>query len=95
MKYRIVIILVLAALMLSMLTACSGNKKSVLSTQEAQKIALEDAGLSAKDVDDIHTHITEYEKTPSYSVHITVGDMEYEYVVDAVTGEILISDEIG
>lgn len=93
MKTRTVTFFALAALLLCLFTAC-GSKDSVISTDQAQKIALEDAGLSAKDVDDVHTHVVDYENYPRYSVHITVGETEYEYVIDVVTGEILSANEL-
>lgn len=94
MKIRIVTILLLAAMMLSLLTACKDNSVSVITAEEAQAIALEDAGLSAGDVTDIHTHVGSYQDVPCYSIHITIGNTEYEYVIAAGTGEILHSDDI-
>lgn len=93
MKIRVITILVLAALMLSLLTACNDDA-SVITPEKAQEIALEDAGLSAKDVTDVHTHVSSYEDVACYSIHITVDGTEYEYMIAAGTGEILYSEDI-
>lgn len=95
MKIRMITILVLAALLLSLFTACNDDEVSVITAEEAQKIALEDAGLSARDVSDIHTHVSSYENVPCYSVHITIEGTEYEYMIAATTGEVLYADDIG
>ena len=89
MKKTAIAAAVLAALLL--LAGC-GEKNGPINGEEAQKIALKDAGLSAGKVTDIHTHVGEYEGAPCYSIHITVGDTEYEYVISA-KGEILASEK--
>lgn len=80
--------LLLAALMLCLLCAC-GDDDSPLTTQEAEKIALEESGLSDDQVSDIHTHITEVDGVAAYSVHITAGGAEYEFIIDGFSGEVL------
>ena len=94
MKYRIFTVLILTALMLFLLAACKDNSSSLLTAEQAQKIALEDAGLSADDVTDVHTHVGTYQNTPCYSIHITVDGVEYEFMIAAATGEILYKDDI-
>lgn len=91
MKIRMLTLFLLAALLL---TACGADDPGVLTPEEAQKIVLEDTGLSAKDVSDIHTHITEHDGIPGYSIHITIDGAEYEYIIDGVTGDILHADDI-
>ncbi len=91
MKIRIITVIALLAMLLCMFAACSN--KTVISAEDAQNIALEHVGLSPRQVDDIHTHVIDYEGYPRYSVHITVGDTDYEYLIDVVTGEILLSGE--
>ncbi len=80
-------ILTITALLLCLLTGCGSR---VISASEAQNIALKDLGVSANEVQDAHTHVLTEGGKPSYSIHITVGDAEYEYVVSA-NGEILSS----
>lgn len=94
MNKRILAIFILAALMLSMLAACDSGKDSVLSAEDVQQIALDAAGLDAEDVDDVHAHVATYQDTPCFSIHITVGTTEYEYLIDAYTGEILSSESV-
>ena len=84
--------ILLAALMLTLLTGC-GSKESYVTEEQAKQIALEAAGLTADQVDDIHTHVGEYENIACYSVHLTVGDAEYEYVIAGMTGQILLAPE--
>lgn len=86
---RILALISLAALLLCLLSGCGGS--STVTADEAQDIALKDAGLKASEVDDVHTHLLTTDRIPSYSIHITVGDTEYEYVISA-KGEILSSD---
>ena len=88
MKARIIAIVLLAALMLSVLTACGGSSK-VITSEEAQKIALEASGYTADQVSDIHTHILTEDGIPCYSVHLTTEDGEFSYVIHAGTGEII------
>lgn len=90
MKKRLLAGLLAALLMLTVFTAC-GNQ--TISAEKAQEIALEAAGLDAKDADDIHTHVTTYENQPCYNIHITVDGTEYSYNI-AATGEILSADDI-
>ena len=70
---KLLAVLVAAAMLLTVLTAC-GDK--TISAEKAQEIAMEDAGLTAKDVDDVHAHVTTYENTPCYNIHITVDGTE-------------------
>ena len=82
---KLLAVLVAAIMLLTVLTAC-GDK--AISAEKAQEIALEDAGLTAKEVDDVHAHVTTYENTPCYNIHITVGGTEYNYNISS-NGEIL------
>ena len=94
MKTRVIAILLLAALALSLFAACGGNKSGLLTAEEAQKIALKDAGISARKAD-VHVHVTSFENIPCYNIHITLNDAEYEYFISAKDGTILQkSDEI-
>lgn len=92
MKNPLIALLVLAALTLCMLAACGKEDSKFLTPEEAQKIAMDAAGVCAKDVTDVHAHPGSYEDAPCFSIHLTVDGTEYEYIIDAVTGEILEKD---
>ena len=91
MKKRIVALLLLVVLALGIFTAC--NKSSALTSEQAQKAALEHLGISQKDATDIHTHVTTENGIPCYSFHIATADGGYTVVVHAGTGEVLSSSE--
>lgn len=86
MKKRIIAALLLVVLSLT-LFAC-GKKNAAISTEEAQKIALQEIGMTAAEVDDIHVHATQYEGVACYQMHITAGD-EVFYVYIDQTGKVL------
>ena len=88
MKKRIFAILMVCVMLLGLLTAC--GKKEPVTQEQAQKIALEHAGLKEKDVADVHTHIVEENGIPCYSIHITANDgQEQSIVINASTGEVI------
>lgn len=87
MKIRIIAMVLLLVLALGMFTAC--GKSGVVTQEEAQKIALEEAGLTASQVTDIHTHVTTVDGIPCYSVHITTEDGERSIVISASDGTVL------
>ena len=91
MKKNILAVLALCILLLGMLCAC--GKSGAITSEQAQKIALEDAGLKQKDVSDVHSHVVSENNIPCYSIHISVADREYSYLIHAGTGEILDSDK--
>lgn len=94
MKKRIFAMLLLIALMLSVFTAC-GNKAGIITTEQAQKIALEAAGLSNDSNASFHTHVGTQDGIPCYSVHIVAGGKEFSYMISASDGQILdASDKI-
>lgn len=86
---KIIVCVILFTLLLGLFAGCGKSESTILSQEEAHKIALEAAGLSKREVDDIHTHLATYQDAPCYSVHITAGDTEYEVIVHTVTGEVL------
>ncbi len=90
MKKRIIVSLLLVALCLG-LFAC-GKKNATISTDEAQKIALKEIGMTAAEVDDIHMHATQYEGVACYQMHITAGD-EVIYVYIDQTGKVLHTEK--
>lgn len=69
----------------------AGCGKSFLDTADAEKVALQDMGIKAKDADSIHTHGSESENGPVYSVHVEYDGQTYEYIIQAIDGKILSS----
>lgn len=86
MKKLIVALLVITVLL--SFAAC-GSKNKVLTQEEAIAVALKNANL--KDYDDAHAHITTEDGAVCFSIHITVGETTYNYVIAAQGGEILSS----
>ena len=76
-------------LCLSCLIGCGGK---YIGKAKAKEIALADAGITSKDIRD---YSCELDKEPGratvYEVDFEVGFNEYEYDIDATTGEILKS----
>ena len=69
----------------------AGCGKNFLSTADAEKVALQDMEIKAKDADSIHTHGGEGENGPVYSVHVEYNGQTYEYIIQAMDGTILSS----
>ena len=89
MKKKLIAVFLLIALLLA---GCS-EKTGPLSVADAEKIVLDHAGV--KRAESIHTHIVSGEENPCYSIHVTIQGTSYEYLVDAITGEILSYGEGG
>ena len=87
MKKRTISLVLVVVLALTLFAAC-GKKSTTITTEEAQKIALQEIGKTAAEVDDIHMHATQYEGVACYQMHITVGD-EVFYVYIDQTGKVL------
>lgn len=85
-------LLLAMVLCVGVLAGCSQADK-VLTADEAVNVALKDLGISADEVTDAHTHVATGD-VPAFSIHITVGDTEYEYLIAAKGGEILSASEI-
>ncbi len=80
-------------LILSLLFCVGCAKSGALTEQDAQRIALQALEVSEKDASEIHIHVTTYENTPCYSVHVTVDGYSHEVVIHAGTGEVLHKGE--
>lgn len=89
MKKRIIALLLVFILTAALLAACGPKKSSMLTVEEAQQIALKEFGHTESKVSEIHAHVTTYEGIPCYSIHITMNGSEYEYIIDALTGDVL------
>ena len=59
--------------------------------EEAKKIALKDAGLKEDEVTFCTVDFDNDGRIPEYEIEFIKGKMEYEYDIDALTGEILNS----
>ena len=64
-----------------------------LSQEEAEDIALEDAGFTREEVQKLHTSYESDDGVPQYDVSFRVGEIEYEYEIHADTGKILTFDQ--
>lgn len=87
MKKAVLAVLIFALVVAVCACAFGDSKKN--GEKAALKAALEDAGFIPDEVTDIDI---EYEKTPSsawYEVDFESGRTDYEYRIDAYTGEIL------
>lgn len=60
-----------------------------LSSEEALEIALNQAGLTAEQVTHLKTEFEYDDGRPQYEVSFREGPWEYEFEIDAGTGEIL------
>ena len=90
MNKRVIAMVLLVALALTLFAACGSKKPAeMLTPEEAQKVALKDLGISEKKVSDIHTHTLMEGNVPCYNIHITYKNVEYGYLINAKTGEII------
>ena len=85
---KLICFLLCAVMVLGIFAGCG---KNFLSTADAEKVALQDMEIKAKDADSIHTHGGEGEKGPVYSVHVEYNGQTYEYIIQAMDGTILSS----
>lgn len=87
MKTRMIALVLVLVLTLGMLAAC--GKKGPVTQEEAQKLALKEAGLTQSQVTDVHTHVTTVDGIPCYSVHITTADGDFSVVISAADGTVM------
>ena len=99
MKTRICAAL-LIALLLPALTGCSGTLRKIdavkpttgeitVTEKEAMAISLEHAGFDETQVKFLRAEFEIDDRAPHYDVSFLQGQWEYEYEIDAQTGEIL------
>lgn len=69
-------------------TGGADQKTTYLTSETVKSIALENAGLSADEIRLTRLHL-DSSGTPRYEIEFISSSMEYDYVIDAVTGEIL------
>lgn len=87
MKKRI-LAMVLAVLLMGVLLVGCGDD-GIVTEEKAKKIALEQAGLTEAEVEDIHIHLVTENGLACYSVHITTADSETSIIIDIASGEII------
>lgn len=92
MKKRLITVFVLTALLLGVFTACSKEPK-VLTSEDAQAVALEQAGLTKDQVTDIHAHVVTENGIPCYNVHISSENGDYVYLIAAADGTVISGGE--
>ncbi len=62
---------------------------STISAAKAQEIALNHAGVSASQIRELEVEYEVDDGIPQYQVEFKKGEIDYEYEIDAATGEIL------
>ena len=65
-------------------------KVEYITPEEAKTIALQDAGLKEADVRDLEVELDRDDGAVHYDVDFEKGNDDYDYDIDAVTGEILL-----
>ena len=66
--------------------------ESLISENEAKSIALKDAGITEDQTSCIRVKLERDDGVQQYEVEFYAGDKEYDYEIDAVTGNILNKD---
>lgn len=69
-----------------------GLSQAAITKEEAESIALEQAGLTADQVTGLRTEYEIDDGVPRYEVQFRQGRWEYDYEINADTGEILSYD---
>ena len=69
------------------------DPSQLITPEQAQTIALEHAGVTADEVTGLHAVMDIDNGRQEYDVEFRVGHLEYEYEIDAVTGQILSFDK--
>ena len=68
------------------------DSSSLIAEEEAKAIALKDAGAAEADISSIRIKLDESDGVQVYEVDFYAGDKEYDYDINASTGEILSMD---
>ena len=69
------------------------SDQEYIGKEKAQKTALEAAGLSVSDVSKLETEMDRENGVMVYEVEFTAGNTEYEYEVNALTGEVVKAEK--
>lgn len=73
-------------------SAYSAGTKKQISVDEAKQIALAHANLTQKDVTFVKTKLDNEDNRIVYKIEFVISNIEYDYEIDAVSGEIISSD---
>lgn len=91
MTKRIISLLLIAVMVLGLLAAC--GKNGPLTADDAKKVVLKDLGVKESKVSSIDVHITTVDSTACYAVYVSIGGEHWEYIINGLSGEILLKDE--
>lgn len=69
------------------------TQQTLISKEEATAIALADAGFTADQVTRLRTEFGYDDRRPEYEVDFHQGGFEYDYEINAETGEIISRDK--
>lgn len=72
--------------------AGSSADQNLIPEEEAKSIALKDAGLTEGQISDIRIRLEKDDGIQQYEVEFYAGDKEYDYEIDAASGNILSKD---
>lgn len=70
----------------------SGETEDLIGREKAKKIALDDAKVKESEIRDLDIELDRDDGTIHYDVDFEVGGKDYDYEIDAKTGEILRSE---
>lgn len=70
-----------------------GNTRSMLSENEAKEIALKDAGVNETAISNYKIKLDTDDGIKQYEIDFDAGGYEYDYEIDAVSGQILEKDK--
>lgn len=95
-KKYLAIILAVAAVSLAVTGCNSQNKQedttAKLSEDAAKAIAFSDLGITGDDIAHISIYYDNEDNEKKYSIEFYYNDMEYDYEIDAITGDILTKE---
>ena len=73
-------------------TVSENTRNTLLTEEEAKVIALEDAGVTEQEISGIRIKLDQDDGIQEYEVDFYAGNTEYDYDIDAMTGEIRSKD---
>ena len=86
-------VIALTMILLAILPGCSSGKAAgMLTAEDAEDIALEDAGLTRQEVSFLQTEYEVDRGVPQYEVEFSHRGREYDYHISAENGHILYTD---
>ncbi len=88
---KIIILLLLCVLMLSPLRSCMLLGGDYIGRDEAKKIVMLDARVSADKAEDVSTEVIKLDEQVCYRVEFSFEGKDYSYIVTADNGRIIAS----